>query len=68
MARHAGLSSKIGWQSRFTSSDSESGDLADSQRTGSLDRDPDIYGIRALNSCWARHCNLFGPGRANRCA
>jgi hypothetical protein len=25
----------------------------------SLDRDSDICGIRALNSCRARHCNLF---------
>ncbi len=28
--------------------------------SGSLDRDPNIYGIRAVESCRARHCNLFG--------
>ena len=56
-ARDAGLSSRIGWQTRFSSLDSGSGDLADSQRTGSLDGDPDIHGIRALNSCRARHAS-----------
>lgn len=33
--------------------DSESSDLVKSQRTRSFDRDPDSYGIRAVESCRA---------------
>ena len=43
-----------------------SSDRAESQRTRSYDRDPDIYGIRALNSCRARQCPT-ACGRHRRC-
>jgi hypothetical protein len=45
-----------GWRCPDVSTlpDSGSRDLVESQCTGSFDRDPDAYGIRALNSCRAR--------------
>jgi hypothetical protein len=50
-----------GWRCPDVSTlpDSGSRDLVESQCTGSFDRDPDTYGIRALNSCRARHEHLF---------